>query len=446
MQVIPLDQIKIEDRQRKEFPPKHINDLKTSILSKGLLHPIVLVQREDTYHLVAGECRTRAISELHTDGQTFIHNGEPVPAGSIPYTLLSNLSPADIAEAELEENLVRANLTWIEQAEARNLIHEMRKLKEGSSISVLSTAREISELTGKSPAAENDILVKSIAVAPHLANPKVRAAKSLKEAHRIIIDDQTAKLRAQLHSLGMVKTDHTLIQGDCREELKKLPAASVDIILSDPPYGMDADKMKKSAHHHYDDSPENGLEIQKLIIQEGFRILKPRGLIFMFTDIDHFVTIREFAKQHAFTAWRTPVIWRKGDEGFAPWGREGFARTYEIAIFLSKGQKGLKGGGADIKDFKRPSRADRAHAAEKPVALLEHLLSIAGDPGDVVLDPTCGSGAIFPAATRARMRAIGIELDPDYHAKAAARLADGEEEQEDGALAPSGPEMGDLLA
>lgn len=446
MQTIPLDQIIIEDRQRKEFPPKHINDLKTSILSKGLLHPVVLVQREETYHLVAGECRTRAISELHTDGQKFLHNGELVPAGSIPYTLLSNLSPADIAEAELEENLVRANLTWIEQAEARNLIHEMRKLKAGEPVSVLSTAREISELTGKSAEAENQNLVKAIAVAPHLSNPKVRAAKNLNEAHRIIIDDQTAKLRAQLHTLGMVKTEHTLIQGDCREEMRKLPAGSIDLILSDPPYGMNADTMKKSAHHHYDDSPETGLEIQKAIISEGFRLLKPRGIIFMFTDIDHFIPIREFAKQHAFTAWRTPGIWRKGDEGFAPWGREGFARTYEIFIFLSKGQKGLKGGGTDIKDFKRPSRADRAHAAEKPIALLEHLLAISSDPGDVVLDPTCGSGPIFPAASRQGLRAIGIELDPDYHAKAAARLANGEAEQEDNALAVSGPGMGDLLA
>ena len=445
MQVISLDQIKIEDRQRKEFPPKHINDLKTSILSKGLLHPVVLVRRESGFHLVAGECRTRAITELHTDGQAFNHNGSRVPAGQIPYTLLGDLSPADIAEAELEENLVRANLTWIEQAEARNLIHEMRKLK-AENPSVLSTAREIAELTGKSPAAENENLVKSIAVAPHLSNPKVRAAKSLSEAHRIVLDDQTSKLRSTLHSLGMVKTEHTLIKGDCREEMKKIQSATIDLILADPPYGMNADTMKKSAHHHYDDSPETGLDIQKFIISEGFRVLKPRGLVLMFTDIDHFVTIREWAKQHAFSAWRTPLIWKKGDEGFAPWGREGFARTYEIAIFLSKGQKGLKGGGPDIKEFKRPSRADRAHAAEKPIALLEHLLSISTDPGDIVLDPTCGSGPIFPAATRAGVRAIGIELDEDYHAKAAARLANPEAEQEDEALASSGPSTEDLLA
>lgn len=442
MQVIQLDQIKIEDRQRKEFPPKHINDLKTSILSKGLLHPIVLVRREDGFHLVAGECRTRAITELHTDGQSFVHNGQPVPAQTVPYTLLGDLSPADIAEAELEENLVRSNLTWIEQAEARELIHKMRQIREPDA-SIRSTAKEIAEISGKTLEAENQVLVKSLEVAPHLSNPKVRAAKSLAEAHRIVIDDKAAKLRSQLHSLGMVKTEHTLIRGDCREEMKKLPAGTVDIILSDPPYGMNADTMKKSAHHHYEDSPEHGLEIQKFIISEGFRLLKNRGLLFLFTDIDHFVGIREFAKQMAFTPWRTPVIWRKGEDGFAPWGREGFSRTYEVCLFLSKGQRGLKGGGSDIKDFKRPSRADRAHAAEKPVALLEHLLRISGDPGDVVLDPTCGSGPIFAAATRAGMRAIGIELDGDYHARASARLAgEGEETDEVGLEA----EETDLLA
>lgn len=431
MQVIPLEQIKIEDRQRKEFPPKHINDLKTSILSKGLLHPVVLVQRGPDYHLVAGECRTRAIAELHTEGQEFRHNNQLVPKQHIPYTLLGDLTPADIAEAELEENLVRANLTWIEQSEARTLIHRMRQLKDPET-SVTATAAEIAEISGKSANAEQILLQKSLAVAEHLSNPKVRAAKSLNEAHRIVIDQKTAQLRSQLHSLGMVKTDHTIILGDCLAELKKLPANTFDIILSDPPYGMNADKMKKSAHHHYDDSPGNALEIVKAIISESFRLTKPRACALIFTDIDHFVTLREFAKQQAWVPWRTPLIWKKGDEGFAPWGREGFVRTYEIALFLSKGQRGAKQGGPDIKDFKRPSRRDRAHAAEKPITLLTHLLSILGDPGDLVLDPTCGSGPIFTAATKAGMTATGIELDPEYHARAVARLsAEPEDEIED---------------
>jgi site-specific DNA-methyltransferase (adenine-specific) len=165
------------------------------------------------------------------------------------------------------------------------------------------------------------------------------------------------------------------------------------------------------------------LDICRFIIREGFRLLKPRGHLFLFCDIEHFLTLRDYGAQQAYTPWRTPVIWRKGDEGQAPWGREGFTRTYEICLFLTKGAKALKGGGADIKDVKRPARNERAHAAEKPVALLSHLLSLSCDPGDTVLDPTCGSGPLLDAATEAKLKAICIEKDPDYHNFAAARLA-----------------------
>jgi DNA modification methylase len=90
-----------------------------------------------------------------------------------------------------------------------------------------------------------------------------------------------------------------------------------------------------------------------------------------------------------------------------------------------KGQKELyHPGGADVIEAGRVKRGDRTHAAEKPIALLRHLLHLATIPGDLVLDPCCGSGSIFEAATLQKCRAIGIELDETYYTKAAARIQD----------------------
>lgn len=423
MRYISLDQVQISpERQRKNFPPAHITALADSILSKGLLHPVVLSLSEGTYTLVAGECRTRAIKELYSQGKTFDCDGREVENGALPYVLIGDLSLADIAEAELEENLLRANLGWQETVLARNLILELRKSQEAG-ISRRAVAKEISETSGKSLEVEDVTLRKAELVAPHLSNPKVSSAKTLNEAFRIVLDQTSAEARAKLAKLSRVESPHTIILGDCRQVLKTLPPGTFDLIVSDPPYGMKADDMKKSSHHHYDDSPENALEITKAIISQGWKLCKPRALAFIFCDVDHFITLREFAKAQAWSPWRTPLIWQKGEDGFAPWGQLGFSRTYEFILFLSKGEKGLKGGGADIKTFKRPGRSERAHAAEKPVPLLEHLLTIAGDRGDHVLDPCCGSGPIFDAATNLQFRATGIELDPEYHARAQARLA-----------------------
>jgi site-specific DNA-methyltransferase (adenine-specific) len=59
-----------------------------------------------------------------------------------------------------------------------------------------------------------------------------------------------------------------------------------------------------------------------------------------------------------------------------------------------------------------PSDENLGHAAQKPVALLEDLLRRSALPGNVVCDPFCGSGSIFPAAHALKCRAVGVELDP----------------------------------
>ena len=55
-----------------------------------------------------------------------------------------------------------------------------------------------------------------------------------------------------------------------------------------------------------------------------------------------------------------------------------------------------------------------SHGAQKPVALYIDLLKRSVKPGDVVFDPFAGSGTIFPAAHQAKVKAIGIEMNPEY--------------------------------
>lgn len=454
MRLAKISDVQIPDRQRKDKPVSelgaHIRELKTSILSKGLMHAPLLAESNGGLQLIAGECRLTAMRELHEEGHAFLYDGEPVTAGHIPYSRIGDLSVAEFAEAELEENVIRAQLEWIDHSEARVLVHKLKQMqaeKIGAAEPTLtSTAEHLAEKSGKSVGAERITLMRALDVSEHKDNPRVKAAKSLREAHRVVLDMQTASFRAKLHSLGAVRTDHTLLLADCREALKALSSASFDLILTDPPYGIGADSMKKTAKHFYDDSPENALDVCKFIISEGFRLLKPRGHILMFTDFDIFKELRDHGARQGYSIWRTPVIWHKGDEGHSPLGRGGFVRTYEIALVLIKGQKEFKVATPDVKSFKRAARGDRVHAAEKPVDLLAHFISLTCEPGDSVLDPTCGSGPIFEAATSQKVRATGVEIDPEYHALAAARLAQEGETDEQDLGRGSGADVEELLA
>lgn len=420
MKVIHLNEIIIENRQRKEKSPAAISHLKSSILSKGLLHPVVLAQ---TGHLLAGETRILAVKALAEEGYTIMCDDQPVPINYIPYNFVADLSKADLAEAELEENLLRTPLTWQEQCEAKVLIHELREASNPGQ-TITQTAREIAAITEQNPITVRSEIQRAKMIVAHKDNPKVQKARSEQEAYKAILDDTEAMFKRDLTlaTQGAV-SNHTLIKGDCIKELPKLPANKFSLILCDPPYGIDVDTMGKKVKHFYDDSAENALNICKTIIREGFRVTQNQALMFMFCSIEHFLVLRTYAAQQAWSPWKTPLIWCKGPEGSAPWGRGGFKKTYECILFLSKGGQELRlPGGADILTYARVARSEKVHGAEKPQELLERLLQLGALPGENVLDPCAGSGSIIPPANKLQMNVTAIEFDDINYAHCLTRL------------------------
>ena len=147
MNVTKLSSITIPaNRQRREFDPQKLEELKASIeLSPArntqLLHPPVLRREGDSLILVAGETRLKAISDIFALGGSFLYSGKvfPAEAGEIPYTDLGELSPLEAMEAELDENIRRKDLTWQEHAAAVKALHELRTAqKEGKVVDVVS--------------------------------------------------------------------------------------------------------------------------------------------------------------------------------------------------------------------------------------------------------------------------------------------------------------------
>jgi DNA modification methylase len=441
MKTVKIEDVLREDRQRTKIDPKPLDELKRSIASsKGLLHPpVIAFDKEGRPNLVAGERRLEAMRQLHEAGLPFSHDGQPVPLWEMPYTSVAELSEDDLAEAELEENLIRVNLSWQDETRALSKIHELRK-KQNPEQTISATAREITEKSEKPVAfhSERRAIAQSEIVAPYLNDPEVQRARSREEAHRIVLDrvENQIKGRNVIEAMQTkAASNHQLILGDCLEELKRLPAGQIDTIITDPPYGIKADKMGKGEFHMYDDSPDAALEVCRAVIREGFRLTKPKAILFMFCDVDHFVTLRTYAAQQAWTPWRAPIVWHKGTDGHAPWGKAGFVRTYECILFAVKGGKELVyPGGPDVHYCKRPGRAERVHAAEKPVGLLEHLLHLSTLPGQTVLDPTAGSGPIISAGIRKSCKVIAIEKDKNAYDHCLQRLAadydDSDEEPE----------------
>ena len=415
-----------EYRIRREFNDEQLQDLAGSILSKGLLHPIVV--RNDGCTLLAGERRLRAITLLHDQEKVFHCNGHEVQPGSFPVTLAQELSEDDLIEAELEENAIRQELTWQEETEAVAKLHSLRERQHGvynpgtrSGWSAKDTATEILGAEAKGSAITK--VTEAQLLSEFLDDPLVATAKSKKEALRAI-----RKAKKQLHRKDKAETfdpkatPHSLIHGDFFNLIKEEAAGQYDVILTDPPYGIDIHKTTglDGDKHEYDDSESYWKRIIQTLATEGYRVTKDAAHLYMFCDIRQWSAAALEFQLAGWEVWARPLIWYKGNIGsFAniEWGPRS---TYESILYAVKSRRPTVKTSHDVLGFNQSTHTD--HPAGKPIELYTDLLERSTYPGDKVFDPFVGSGPIFPAAEAMGCIATGYELNEKYYQMAVERL------------------------
>jgi ParB-like chromosome segregation protein Spo0J/DNA modification methylase len=430
MHLLPRSSIIVPpNRQRRTILPGPLKELAESVRTKGLLHPIVVRQRSETeFQLVAGERRLRAIDYLHEDSASpFYCDNILIEDDSIPCTLTSELDELSLREAELEENLLRTDLSWQDRQTAIAELHTMRQDQNGEKQTLKATATEIiaTRQAGHPVAVVREITRAQI-ISRHLDNPAVANARNENEAFQIISRQMEGEFSAALsRKLTNAPSPHTFHLGDLNAILPTLPNGYFDTIIADPPYGIGADDFGDAGSAHlYHDSPELSLALCRVIAEEGFRVAKPQSHAYVFCDIDLFTSLRAMFAAAGWKPFRTPLIWFKGTNiGNTPWPHLGPRRSYELIFYANKGQRPWTKLVPDTITDIPATRTSGGHAAGKPAALYSSLLSCSGTAGDRVLDPCCGSGSIFAAANRLTMQATGIEIDPTFKATIQARMS-----------------------
>lgn len=419
------DLIVLDNRQRREFDPEHLTDLANSILSLGLLHPIVVRETANGLTLVAGERRLRAMQDLWMLGDGVKHNGREYPPYEVPYVTLGQLSPLEAEEAELDENLKRRDLTWQERSEALARLHKLRIAQAaelGETRSIAETLREV-ETTDYSTDRQ------AILLAGHLSNPDVAKAKNVKEAFKALkrSEDRTKSIAlAEAVGRNYNSSVHKLYHVDCLDWLGKCPANQFDVILTDPPYGMGADAFGDGAgkltgtDHRYKDDAESWQKLMTSFAPLAFSVAKPQAHAYIFCDFDKFHFLKIMMESAGWYVFRTPLIVYKLGSGRIPLPEHGPRRQYELVLYAIKGWKPVRGIFSDV----IPCRLEEnlSHGANKPVELFVDLLKRSVSPGDNVLDAFAGTGTIFPAAHECKVYATGLEMSPEYYGVAVQRL------------------------
>lgn len=193
---------------------------------------------------------------------------------------------------------------------------------------------------------------------------------------------------------------------DCLEAMAEMPSASVDAIVTDPPYAIPT-IVAANRNTTINVGDLSLIESAfRVMFAEFDRILKPTGRFFMFCDGTSYPVIFRAAYGKFSTAL---LVWNKGRIGM---GRE-FRKSHELIMHCWKSDTPIFKDGIgrpDVLDCK-PIGGEREHPAQKPVDLLKQLLLVCGD---TIFDPFAGSGSTGVACKELNKNFIGFEIDDAY--------------------------------
>lgn len=225
-----------------------------------------------------------------------------------------------------------------------------------------------------------------------------------------------------------------LYQGDAFINLKKIPSHSIDLILTDPPYNLSSystGNMKFSWRSEINNDLANwDKNFHPADLREEFlRVLKPTGNIMAFCSYN---LMGEWHQNFdpLFDTFQF-FVWHKTNP-VPKFRKAGFLNSCELVVCMwNKGHTWNFGKQNEMHNFFEspicmgPERLkDPKHPTQKPIAVLSHLLKIASNEGDTVLDPFMGVGSTGVAALRNGRKFIGIELEEDYFKAAQKRLSE----------------------
>ncbi|MHB8512428.1 MAG: DNA-methyltransferase [Actinomycetota bacterium] len=194
--------------------------------------------------------------------------------------------------------------------------------------------------------------------------------------------------------------------GDAIQLMKSWPAGFCSTLICDGPYGNRGASYGRARRTIKNDE-------HPLVTLEGvaaaYRLMKPNAIGFVFTSAAHLGFVQNCIQQ--YTDWRIKevLVWSKESPGFG----YTFRRAYELIIVVEKGTPTYRNVPiSTVLKFARASTKEHPHA--KPIPLLETLIRISTEPGDIVLDPFSGSASVGIAAFNLGRRYLGIELDLDH--------------------------------
>lgn len=422
---VEISTIDIVERHRKDFG--NMEGLKQSIVAEGLITPIALQKVGNRHRLLAGERRLRAVTELEwtaVDAKVF--------EGDIDeYTIRC---------IELAENLYRKDFTWQEKVKLEAQIHSLQigfhgeKIgPTGSGWSQADTAKFLGTSTGG--LSQNLKLASAMETIPQLGECKTKedATKMLRMLQEQMITEEILRRMAEVSANTEPVNDADLktalidsyIVMDALEGFKQAGDESIDFVEIDPPYAIELNKAKRTDQmldeYHEVDDPEY-YDFMGKVFDNTLRVLKPMRWMICWHTYHHSFMLRHMLEQRGFRVSTVPAAWVK-PAGQCNHPELNLASTYELFHYAAKGNAILMRQGRSNTFHHNPVPPPRKiHPTEKPIELIQTILTTFCLPGYKILVPFLGSGITLLAGVNEKMDGFGFDLSQAYKKQFDARV------------------------
>lgn len=392
-------EIKIKDgldRLRK-IHTKDIKKLAESLKTLGQIHPILLTRDNE---LIVGGRRLAACSLLNIE----------VLARYSDET--DNLR---LRELEIEENIQRKDFTPAEYAVAIDELHTLKKQKSPDYWTNADTA-SLCNL-------ERSTITKQLQIADYVKKfPELKKCKTAVEITQAIkgIQKTVKRHKAVKEYEKRSTTDFTkiIVCSDAVTHMQSIPDASIDILLTDPPYMMDFDKLSPGAGgvigsefsihgFTFDDSPN--FELYRKLAKESFRFCKDTSYAMVFCAAEYFTPLQNEFRLNGWIPYIKPLIWAKNCGNTIRYDIWPLPQYEMILLCRRDNSRLVLQGRPDWFEY-NISSGEKSHKTEKPIELMQELLKRVALPGSTIYDPFCGSGASLLAAIREKMIPCGCDI------------------------------------
>jgi DNA modification methylase len=428
--VVPLNEIELSGRGRGDYGD--LNELACSIRELGQLQNLVLIQQDNEalkpFRVLAGGRRFRAMKELleWEEANCLIFSRE--------------LSELELLEIEYEENSRRKSLTWKEDTDFKARIHDLRVQKYGEKISRSDSNASDVGASIRDTARELGISHTTMAIDHKLSkmsdeHPDLFAqCKTKKDAYKMMKLAQEAIIRTELSkrmTSGAAKSPGSklsslldrFVVGDFFEGVKALPNNSFNLVEIDPPYAIALHDIKRgdgvdtaADRLHYNEVlASDYVNFLDATLAECYRVMSDHSwLLIWFAPDPWFETIYTLIEKNNFSTTRLVGHWIK-PSGQTNHPSKYLANACEDFFYAWKGSPTLaRAGRTNVFAYNPVPATKKIHPTERPLELMQEILSTFAWEGSRILVPFLGSGKTILAAESLSMLAVGFELSKQY--------------------------------